>query len=397
MGTAVRFPPYCLLATFALYKRPKVALFLFFLFFANLVLVTNSPLEVVKNVEFVGTVKSVQGESSILSLSYYDGRRWRKLGFDVRLYERLDVGTIVYLKGELRRAKSYPVFYVKPRVIVKVKNYVSLRSKIFETFQRFRDFSREVEPFYPSLFGDASRDESFVKSGLFHIFCVSGMHVSMLYVISDKLISLLIYRRNARLILPLIFPTVFVVGSGLNVPAVRALLMIYVSVLFKLVDVKVNPVNVVSLTGLFMVLFNPEIVFSLSFYMTFLATLGVLVYEGKFKNIVSGLGGFLGSAPFVSLISDVNVFSPIATLIVGFPVQIIMFGLTSAFATFVLQLHALAKLILKALLPFVWFVRFIASLFSRLPLLPSHWIIAIAFGFTFGVYISLTEELEKLQ
>ncbi|WP_193790858.1 ComEC/Rec2 family competence protein, partial [Fervidobacterium thailandense] len=66
----------------------------------------------------------------------------------------------------------------------------------------FRDFSREVEPFYPSLFGDASRDESFVKSGLFHIFCVSGMHVSMLYVISDKLISLLIYRRNARLILP---------------------------------------------------------------------------------------------------------------------------------------------------------------------------------------------------
>lgn len=397
VGTVVRFPPYCLLAAISLYKKPKVALFLFFFFLSNLILITNSHLENVKNVEFVGTVKSVQDESSILSLSYYDGKRWRKLGYDVRLYERLDVGTIVYLKGELKRTRSYPVFYVKPDVIVKVRNYVSLKSKIFEAFRKFRNFSREVEPFYPSLFGEASRDEFFVKSGLFHIFCVSGMHVSMLYVISGKFVSFLVHRRSARLILPLILPTIFVLGSGLNIPAVRALAMIYVSALFKLIDVKINPVNVVSLTGLFMVLFNPEIVLSLSFYMTFLATLGVLIYEGKFKSFLSGLGGFLGSAPFVSLVSGVNVLSPIATIIVSFPVQAIMFGLTLSFLSFVLSFHSLSKLLLYALLPFVWFVRFMASLFSKLPLLPSHWVIALTFGFTFGIYIMLTEELEKLR
>lgn len=29
VGTVVRFPPYCLLAAISLYKKPKVALFLF--------------------------------------------------------------------------------------------------------------------------------------------------------------------------------------------------------------------------------------------------------------------------------------------------------------------------------------------------------------------------------
>lgn len=151
------------------------------------------------------------------------------------------------------------------------------------------------------------------------------MHVSLLYIFSLSLAGLFTYKKIPKILIALIFPTIFVIGSGMNIPSIRALLMIYLWTLLRVLDIKINPINLVSLVGIAMVLSEPGIALSLSFYMTFFATLGVFAST---NNITANIGGFLGSSPFVALIGSVNPFSIIATMLVSFPVEIVMFGLT---------------------------------------------------------------------
>ena len=391
VGTLYKFPPLLILLPiliFLIFKNVRLSLFIAIFIFTNLTVINDVN---INDAQFVGIVKSVQDGSSTVDLKYYDGNRWKDLGFDVRIYKEEKIGTIVYFIGELRKTNSYPRYYAKTTLYATSTNYSPV-SSVYNTFESFRSFTTTVDPFYQNLFGNQTRDEHFIKSGLFHIFCVSGMHVSILYLFSYYIVSLFTYRKMMREILSLIFPTIFVVGSGMNLPSIRALLMLLLSSLFRITDYKINPINTVSLVGLFMVLFNPEIVFSLSFYMTFFATIGVL---SATNNLFANIGGFLGSAPYVSLLSPVNVFSILATVLVSLPVEIIMFGLTIAYIFFIVKLYFLSLFVLYALLPFSWFIQLIAYTFSKFPLIPQHFVITIAFSLTYIIYLALMQELQK--
>lgn len=391
VGTLYKFPPLLILLpifVFSILKNTRLSLFIAIFIFTNLVVINDVE---IKDAQFVGIVKSVQEGSSTVGLKYYDGNKWRNLGFDVRIYKEEKIGTIVYFIGELKKTNSYPRYYAKTTLYATSTNYSPV-SLVYNTFESFRAFSATVNPFYQNLFGNQTKDEYFIKSGLFHIFCVSGIHVSILYLFSYYIVSLFTYRKLLRKTFSLIFPTIFVIGSGMNVPSIRALLMLLFSSIFLIIDYKINPINTVSLVGLFMVLFNPEIVFSLSFYMTFFATIGVL---SATNNLFANIGGFLGSAPYVSLISPVNAFSILATLIVSFPVQIVMFGLTISYIFFIVKLPFLSSFILYALLPFSWFIQLIAYTFSKFPLIPQSIVITIAFSLTYIIYLALMQEFQK--
>ncbi len=392
VGTIYKFPPLFIIFSIiptALFKKPRLSLFILFFLITNLLVVKDVQ---IKKAQFVGTIKSVQEGSSVVEPKFYDGEKWRNLGFDVRLYKEEKIGTIVYFIGDLRKTTSYPSYYAKTTFYATATNYTSLSSKIYESFENFRNFSSKVDPFFQNLFGSNSRDENFIKSGLFHIFCVSGMHVSILYLFSTYVVSFFTYRKKLKLILSLLFPTIFVIGSGMNLPSIRALIMLYMASIFKLLDIKINPINTVSLVGLAMVIVNPEIVFSLSFYMTFFATIGVLFST---NYLLSNVGGFLGSAPYVALIGQVNPFSIFATLIVSFPVQIVMFGLTISYILYVLKLNLLSALVLYILLPFAQFVELVAWFFSKFPTLPQHIVISIAFGLTFVIYLAIVQQIDN--
>jgi len=387
VGTYLKFPLFFLVIPLILgfYKKPRLALMILLFLLSNFLIVSN--LE--RKGEFVGTVKTVQNGSSITEIYIFDGSSWRKIDFDVLIYKEEALGTIVYFTGELRRKSSYPLYYAKTDYYATATNYSSIRYAVFNHFEGFRRYTRLVEPFYENLFGNSSRDEDFINSGLFHIFCVSGMHVSILYLITSHIIGLITYRKNLRIILSLSFPTIFVIGSGMNIPSVRALIMLYLASMFKIFDYNINPVNTVSLVGTAMVLVNPEIVYSLSFYMTFFATIGVLISE---NNLLANIGGFLGSSPYVSLINPVNPFSIIATMLVAVPIEIMLFGLTVSYIFYTIRVYYLSSFVLYSLLPFVWFVRTVAGFFANFPKVPQHPFVTIAFASTFIIYVGLILE-----
>ncbi|HOM73962.1 MAG TPA: ComEC/Rec2 family competence protein [Fervidobacterium sp.] len=389
VGTYIKFPPLLLILPIMFYKRPRFAMFIFLFILANILTVPNVDL---KDTEFVGSVKAVNSGSSVLNLSYFDGKNWKKLNFDVNIYSEEPLGTIVYAKGELRKTTSHPRYYIKPTFYATTTDYNSFINKTYLQFDSFRSFANAIDPFYQNLFGKSARDDDFVKSGLYHIFCVSGMHVSLLYIFSLSLAGLFTYKKIPKILIALIFPTIFVIGSGMNIPSIRALLMIYLWTLLRVLDIKINPINLVSLVGIAMVLSEPGIALSLSFYMTFFATLGVFAST---NNITANIGGFLGSSPFVALIGSVNPFSIIATMLVSFPVEIVMFGLTAAYIFYSIKLYAISSLILYGLQPFSWFTKAVAHIFSKLPSLPNHFIISLAFAATFAIYLMWSEHAKS--
>ncbi|SHN66067.1 competence protein ComEC [Fervidobacterium gondwanense DSM 13020] len=388
VGAYYKFPLFFLAIPLLFFKKPRIGLAFLIFFIVNLGFVGN----VTVKTEFVGVVKSVQNNSSILKLSYFDGVNWKKLGFDVLLYNEEKLDTIVYFKGELRRRNSYPFYYAKPTYLATATNYNSFKHRIYNHFEAFRRYVSKINPFYESLFGSAARDEDFIQSGLYHIFCVSGMHVSLLYLFALSIVKLVTHRKFLRIILSLLFPTIFVIGSGMNLPAFRALLMLVLSSIFQLADYKINPINTVSIIGTAMIIANPEIVYSLSFYMTFFATIGVLVCDNK---ILTNVGGFLGSAPYVSLINPVNPFSIVGTIIVSIPVQIIMFGLTISYLLFSSKMYYLSSFVLYALSPFAWFVKLVAQTLSKFPTIPRHPSITIAFALTYVIFIAIVIENKR--
>lgn len=391
VGAYFKFPPLFVLVPLFFFKKPRFALFLTFFIASNLLVIKEVD---IKGVQFVGIVKSVQENSCVAKLKYYNGNEWIPLGFDVKIYKRESPGTIIYFIGDLRKSSSYPRYYAKTTVYATSLNYESFTYKIYNSFEEFRKFTNTIDPFYQNIFGNQSRDEFFIKSGLFHIFCVSGMHVSILYLFSSYLVSLITYRKVYRILLSLLFPTIFVIGSGMNIPSIRALTMLFLSAFFQLADYKINAINVVSITGLFMILSNPEIVFSLSFYMTFFATIGVLSAS---NGLIANVGGFLGSAPYISLIGNVNPFSIVATPIVSWPVQMVMFGLSISYMLFITKLEYLSAFILYLLIPFSWFIQMIAYIFSKLPSVPQHMIISISFALTFIIYLAIMQDTPNIK
>jgi competence protein ComEC len=392
VGTYFKFPLFFLLVPLLLgiYKKPRLALAILFFLLSNFQIVNNATLKG----EFVGTIKTVQDGSSVAEVSYFDGVSWKRLNFDVLIYKEESLGTIVYFTGELRKRSSYPLFYAKMEYCATATNYSSPMYAIYKNFEEFRSYTERIDSFYKNLFGNSSRDEDFVNSGLFHIFCVSGMHVSILYLLTTYLVNLFVYKKLYRIVLSLVFPTAFVIGSGMNIPSLRALIMLYTLSIFQILDYKVNPVNIVSIVGTGMIISNPEIAFSLSFYMTFFSTIGVLISS---NNLLANVGGFLGSSPYVSMINPINPFSIIATVLVSIPVEIILFGLTISYLFYTIHIYYLSDFILSALLPFVWFVRIIAHLFANFPKIPQHPIVTIAFALTFIVYIGIILEKKAVE
>ncbi|MDK2901040.1 MAG: competence protein ComEC, partial [Thermosipho sp. (in: thermotogales)] len=135
-------------------------------------------------------------------------------------------------------------------------------------------------------------------------------------------------------------------------------------ILFEKLIPKMSKIDILSIVGLLFLFFQPFLAYSLSFYMTFFSTFGILSVE---NNKLKPLAAFLGCAPFLSLFSNVNIFSIIGTFVLIIPFQIILTSLMIAYFFYILNFSLVVDFILKINLPITKFIEFISVIFSRFP------------------------------
>lgn len=184
---------------------------------------------------------------------------------------------------------------------------------------------------------------SVTRSGVNHLFTVSGLHVTTL---SGFLLSLLIlFRipRRLRAIIAIACTWVFAAVTGFGVSACRAALTVTVLLAGELVNRPTDSLNSLCGAAFLLVLINPACITQTSFLLTFSATAGVVLLQKPVSSRL--LKRFNPLNRFVRFVLDSFATTAAVTLAM-LPVLIPLFGGTSLLAP-------VLNLLLVPLLPFI--------------------------------------------
>ena len=130
------------------------------------------------------------------------------------------------------------------------------------------------------LFGDRSRLThelrlGFERTGSFHLFVVSGMHVALLAGLLFFIARRLRLGEVPATALTLTLTCAYALLTGFGVPVQRALLMTAVFLFSRLLSRKRNTLNALGAAALAVLVWSPRALFEASFQMTFLAIVAI--------------------------------------------------------------------------------------------------------------------------
>ena len=130
------------------------------------------------------------------------------------------------------------------------------------------------------LFGDRTRLThtlrlGFERTGSFHLFVVSGMHVALLAGLLFFLFRRLHLRDGLATLLTLALIAAYALLTGFGIPVQRALLMTAVFLAARLLSRGRNTLNALGAAALAVLLLSPRALFEASFQMTFLAIVAI--------------------------------------------------------------------------------------------------------------------------
>lgn len=125
------------------------------------------------------------------------------------------------------------------------------------------------------------------RTGTIHVVVVSGYNVSLVYNLVIKMLGSPYKTKN--IILGLGTTLLYALLSGFEPPVVRAWLMGSVVSIGKYYGRQLNAIRVLFLTALTLMIINPIYLFSLSFQLSFLATLSLVLFESNLSEIIKKL------------------------------------------------------------------------------------------------------------
>ena len=130
------------------------------------------------------------------------------------------------------------------------------------------------------LFGDRSHLThelrlGFERTGSFHLFVVSGMHVALLAGLTFWASRRLHLREGLATFFTLSITSAYALLTGFGVPVQRALLMISIFLLARLISRERNALNALGAAALAVLVWSPRVLFEASFQMTFLAIVAI--------------------------------------------------------------------------------------------------------------------------
>ena len=165
-----------------------------------------------------------------------------------------------------------------------------------------------------------------VRTGTIHVVVVSGYNISLVSMLALKFFGGIYRRRN--FILVLVIAGIYAIVAGGQPPALRAWVMSAVVMWGKIYGRRVDSLHVLVFAGLLMILVNPLYLKSLSFQLSFLATLGLILYADMFENEIFKHVGLRNI-----VISDFSV--SIAAQVLVTPLILYRFGRLSLISPFV--------------------------------------------------------------
>ena len=130
---------------------------------------------------------------------------------------------------------------------------------------------------------DSDTLNSFRRTGVAHILAVSGLHVGIIYLF----ISYLLNKLKVKKVLSWIICTIFLIGyaviCSLSVSVIRATFMLTFLGGYGLLNKRSDALNTLALSALALILFNPYVIFSISFQLSYTVVLFIILCHHRIE------------------------------------------------------------------------------------------------------------------
>lgn len=153
-------------------------------------------------------------------------------------------------------------------------------------------------------------------TGTSHVVVASGMNVVLISFFLIE-VSLLVLSRRKALLLAVIGIWIYVLLAGFEAPLIRAAIMTTISVIAARQGKMTQTIRVLIITALVMLLINPYWVSDVGFQLSFMATLGLILFEAKVSNKLKIVPAFVRSGFSTSFSAQIGV-APVLFVTFGF-------------------------------------------------------------------------------
>ncbi|QUH21129.1 ComEC/Rec2 family competence protein [Alkaliphilus sp. B6464] len=198
--------------------------------------------------------------------------------------------------------------YCKPIGI----RHISYRMKIY--LEDFLDSTLDFENsniLKSIVFGNQgylSKDKLsvFSKTGTAHIMAVSGLHVGLIVIVVDRFLKLIKIARNNRLYFIVAILIFYAYMVYFPVSIVRAGIMYILYVIAYFLQRRYDGINALFFIAFILLIYRPMTIFSISFQLSFIATLSILLLNPIFNEKLSKKIGFVGTLLSVTLAAQIG-------------------------------------------------------------------------------------------
>lgn len=194
---------------------------------------------------------------------------------------------------------------------------------------------------------DNEQYETIMKNGVSHLFALSGMHLSLLYLFLSKLLG----KIKCKKIIIYLFLFLYLLITGVSISFLRAILFMLLLDLNKKMKFSISSIKILFLCAFFILLLNPFSIYNVGFWYTFVVTFSLLFCSSFIKKqnkigqvVLVSLITFLFSLPIsIYLNYEINLLSILNNII-----------LVPFISTFVFPL-ALLSFVFSFFLPLFYF------------------------------------------
>lgn len=204
---------------------------------------------------------------------------------------------IIYERGIIGYYKVNSYEKLKPDFICVLNNF---KDKIEKNFSNY--LGEDKSSMVTSICFGSSKDmslrtkEDLKKLGVVHAISVSGFHLSIVYKISELILGVR---------LGIIISFIYTVFTGMKYSTLRAFIMILTLKLSKVFYKNYDSISSISFAFMIILLFKPYAFMEVGFMLSFLATLGIILFSNSISKVLISMPEKLRAPVSISLSSQI--------------------------------------------------------------------------------------------
>ena len=249
-------------------------------------------------------------------LATYKGRKIYVKGSKLKLDKGREYVINGYFKPEVDKNKGIVgtlegkyVYGEKEDVITKLYEYREYLYNRMKSVLSEENAALVSATSFGYVDGLTSEQKDYMKYyGLIHIISVSGFHMALIYKILNKLFD---YR------ITLLICVVYAVFTGASAATLRSLFMIIILKLGEELYKKYDALSALCFSGIILCLISPYNALDLGFQLSYLATLGIILFNNKLDRFFYKFPKYLREAMAISISPQILTY-PILGVTIGY-------------------------------------------------------------------------------